>query len=264
MSLIEQLTDYAGPNTNPLLQRDSLIQAGSQFLLDFLDSYCNANADGAVAAGATFANLVNDGRVATAAGSGIQNLTGKAGLSMPGTSNSVGVSVGPAGAYDLHATNPEILLIAWLKTPASGYVSTAYQPLFYLSGSNANASQWWMDMGSDGKTPRAAAGLGASSPALAATSGYNLGAVTQLALHWTPATGAAELWGNGAMLANTPNAFPTTMQNASAISPFLSGGYKGTIYRLYLENITASLAAGGQTAAQQIAADYAANASRFT
>lgn len=266
MPLIEQFTNYTATTAGlQKLYRDQILNPGSKFLLDFLDPTCNPNADGTLPAGTTFVNLVdgaNGGIINTS--STMANLTGKTGLSVPGSGGG-NLTIGNAGDYDLHVSNDEFIVIVWFKTPASGFISTSFLNLFSEMVSNTNTAQFYSDMGSDGQTPRIGYGNGTISSVLALASGTGLGAVTQLGMHIKPAAHTLELYYNGGFVSNSVGPPPNTLQNAATLKPTLNAGYKGTVYRLYMEDITVSSAANSAiSAAGQIALDYAQNSSRFT
>ena len=245
--------------TLPKLYRDKIMNAGSKFLFDFLSPYCNANADGNIANGAAFTNLVDGapGATVTTAGSAIQSLAGKAGLFLDGVSGVNQINLG--NSYSLHATNPSFLVILWIKIPAVGFEATDYNHILKL-GDSTNDCQFFFDAGLGGVRPRVTVGHGAGSNALthSVASGFGQGAPLQLALEWSP--GTLKGYANGVQFASiTGQAGLNTLRDTSASSILMSGDFKGTVYRAYQENLTVS----GKTGAEQVLADYNANVGRF-
>lgn len=248
-------------NTLPKLYRDGLLNPGSKFLFDFVNGYCNANADGNLNNASMFTNLVEGAPSAAVVttGSAIQSLAGKAGLLLDGVSDTSYVNLG--GSYDLSTTNPSFIVIVWHKIPASGAETVSYSPILKLTQSNANFAQFLFDTGVGGNAPRTQIGWITNGPAAsgsAIVAGVGQGVPQQLALHWSP--GVVKTYVNGALLGSVTSANINSLFNCAAFNVLISGAYKGTVYRAYQENLTVS----GKVAADQILADYNANVGRFS
>ncbi|ABM38603.1 hypothetical protein [Polaromonas naphthalenivorans] len=227
----------------PLLPRDGLINPGSKFLFDFADSYCNnGNIAGALPNGAVFKNLV-DGAPNAINGGTTTTLAAAGGLVFAGTSN--GATFLNLGlTYDLSALNAEFLVIGWAKVAANVGNNRGLIGL----GTSVSAYQYSLESNSGGTT------LG-NAP--------NTGAVMQVAYTRSPA-GVSKVFAIGAPVSINGSA-ATTLADYSAsptrvgVSPS-SIAMIGTIYRVYLENLTIS----GASAAEQVLYDWVANAGRFT
>ncbi|WCT78681.1 hypothetical protein [Novosphingobium humi] len=264
VSVIQRLSSAFTDTTLPKLYRDPIMNAGTLALFDFLNAYCNPNPDGALASGATFNNLVEGSAIgATLNASGnVSNLTGKAGLSLSGAAGGTAklLTFGAAGAFDDAVLKHHFLYTLWLKTPAASPAS-GYTPLLSLSPSgagNGNNAQMWSDTGSDGYTVRFQQGTGSSTTNSQRAATAN-NAVAQVGYRMNPGNGEYELFYNGASVTGTLTGGPTSPLSAAAMTLAIGGGYKGTIYRVGIEDLTVS----GLTAAAQVAADYAANSARF-
>lgn len=272
-SVIERLSTPFTDASLPRLYRDPILNTGSMFLFDFLDGFSNPNGDGNLAAGASFANLVDGAPGATIVGTtaSFASLSGRAGLAIPGATGAAGTAnyVDLGTSYNLAALNHDFLMILWLKTVASGFTTGYPQILVQGPFSNEGNDQVSITMGSDGKTPRGSVanstGTGASA---SGASGAGLGAVQQLAMFRAGSTLALSL-NNVAVTPQTviPGTGLYDVSSSGSPSTKIGAAYKGTMYRAYKEDLTVSAAAIGSTpaaqAAAQIAADYAANASRF-
>lgn len=264
VSVIQKLSSAFTDTTLPKLYRDPIMNAGTLALFDFLNSYCNPNADGALASGVTFNNMVDGSPIgATLNASGnASNLTGKTGLSLSGAAGSTAklLTFGTAGAFDDAVLKHNFLYTLWLKTPAAS-PATGYTPLLSLSPSgagNGNAAQMWSDTGSDGYTVRFQQGNGSGTAVNSQRAATANNAVAQVGYRMNPGNGEYEMFYNGASL-GTLTGGPTSPLSAAAMTLAIGGGYNGTIYRMSVEDLTVS----GLTGAAQIAADYAANSGRF-
>lgn len=260
MTTIVKLAQAFTDTTLPKLYRDPILNAGSKFLFDFLSAYSNPNADGAVADGAVFKNLVDGGADAVlAAGGGgntVTQLAGRAGLSFTAAGGN-GRYIDIGAGYDFFASQHSFLVCFWDKQPSSGYNSAvSYNTILTRTDNNANTSEFWLDMGTDGKTPRGAVGSGSNSPVASGASGQGQGAVRQVALAWSAGTGSFFI--NGSVVAMNSN-FPTTLLDKSTSHIKLFGGHVATMYRVWAEDLTVS----GKSAASQVALDWAKNAARF-
>lgn len=262
ISVIQKLAASFTDTTLPKLFRDPLMTSGTLLLFDFLNAYCNPNADGALSVGTTFNNLVDGGAGGVIAVNGISSLSGKAGLSMTGGSASTkGITFGAVGAFDDSAIKHSWLWTIWLKTVASS-PTTGYCPFLQLSPAGASTgvnSQLWSDTGSDGYTVRFQQGNGSGTTNSQRAATAN-GAVAQVAYRMTPSDGTFEMFYNGASTGLASTGGPTSPLSAAAMTVGIGSNYKGTIYRTQLEDLSVS----GVAAASQVLLDYNTNSARFT
>lgn len=256
MSLTIRLSETFTDESLPLLTRDALINPGSMYLYDFLDPWCNPHADGPLDGTAVFRDLIDNGATASITSGGFSSLAGPSGIASSGVPGAL--HLGASGAYDLAPLNAEFVIIFWIKTPASGFAETPYQRLFTMGSETAgNAAQWYVDTGGDGRTYRFQYGLG-SMVANQQIAGQNAGVARQYAFHVRPASGLLAVYVDGTVQTQVaPGAF--TLQSANGLQPHINGGWIGTIYRIYQENLSLS----GRSAREQIVADYTMNAARF-
>jgi len=250
------------------LYRDAIINSGSLFCFDFLDTYCNPYAAGNLTNGAIFTNLVPGAPVAT-----LQVPTSSIVTTDSNGVNFASTAGGPSGinlgtTYDMAASNNAFLATIWFKTSSSQ--TGAYPGVMGLAGNTGTTCQYAVDTG---PTPgQSTTRISSSGGASSATTGIAPTTMQQIALLWTP--GMAYGFRNGALISNLtanttllapglPEAIGATGGAMSAYAPLLA-----RIYRAWKENITVSAAASGLTplaqATAQIAADYAANSGRFS
>lgn len=268
-TVVERLASNFTDATLPKLYKDPLLNSGSLFLFDFLNPYTNPLADGAIASGAAFKNLVEGGADATITGAGMANLAGKKGLDLTAGGGLLGLGIGrynQAPAAPPLAAQRDFLVIFWHKLPNAGFNATAYRPFFQLTTGNANVAQWIFDGGPDGKTPRATIGYTTNGPGgetRLIASGTGQGAPQQLAIRWK--AGQIFFYVNGALSsASGVTANINTLFDAATAQVNVPPDYKGTVYRIYEEDLTIS---GQLTEAQALArvkADYDLNIARFT
>ncbi|MDR3512617.1 MAG: hypothetical protein P4L73_13360 [Caulobacteraceae bacterium] len=267
-STIQRSATAYTSSATPKLYRDPMLNAGSLLMFDFLDGYSNQNVDGALSVGATFNNMVDGGPSASVNGAGFSSLSGKAGIS--GTGGSYGtdyIDFGAGASYDLSGSNDEYLMHYWFKIPSSGYTTTSGMGLFEFMNPLAtlNLAQWGVQLGSDGKTPevivagKKADGTTATSVQVTATSGAGQGAPCLVSQHWKP--GQCGIGINGVIVSSQiSTTVPSFLLGMTGGRCVLYNIAKATHYRMALEDLTVS----GNNAAVQMAAEYAANASRFT
>ncbi len=245
-SLVFTANDNFTDTTLPKLYRDYLINAGSKYLFDFGDVYCNPNVVNGVSAVANatqFVNLVDGAPVATNAGS-TTTQAADGGMVFAGTSNGA-TYINLGNTYDLSAANPEFLVIAWSKAATNcGNDRTAV-----MLGSGNAAFQYSIESSNAGANFNG--GL------------VNDGTATQWAYHRHP-NGTTKRYKNGVLMSTTTGN-PTTLADYSASITRIgydpgATAFNGTVYRVYLENLTVS----GESALAQVQRDYAANAGRFT
>jgi len=265
--LIIQLpgTTFTGTGL-PKLYRDAIINSGSMFCFDFLDTYCNPNPVGNLANGLTFTNLVTAGPVATVVNTGTSNVAMASNGVVFNGSGFGAIDFGTT--YDLSGSNNSFLATAWFKTSSSQ--NAAYPGVMGLAGNTGSTNQYSIDSGPNPGTTATLAHVGVGSTTYSGTPPTTL---QQVAVFWTP--GSMTMFRNGVVV--TSAGAPTTLVatgigheglgvSASILNAF--SPFNGTVYRAWKENITNSATASGLTqlaqATAQIAADYAANSGRFS
>lgn len=256
VSVIQKLSSSFTDSSLPKLYRDSIINSGTKFCFDFLNAYCNPNPDGAIASNATFNNLVDSAPVATSTTANLTNVTGKAGIN--NAASSAQVTLGGVASYDMSTLNHEFLLCFWFKLNST-YNSSAYYSPFGYTTSNNNTAQWIFDMGSAGLTPRFSVGTGSSADTVQSSTNVSTGTIYQVAGHWKPGV-SVDIYLNGALNNSLTTSVVSTLQGVSGVTPNLMQAMKGTIYRCWMEDLTAS----GNTPLGQVSADYTGNSARFT
>lgn len=267
-SVINKLALDFTDTTLPKLYADPALNEGSMYLFDFLTEQGNPNADGAIAAGSSFPNLVDGGAAASLVGTSatVSNLSGKAGISMPGVGGASPTTYIDLGAsYDLSGTNADFLSIIWCKTPSVGYVSPYPQILVQGPFGNEAQAQISFTTGNTGQKARfSVANAAGTQSVIELTSSVGIDAPTQYALARIGA--ALYLFKNGVQVLTAPYT-GSGLYNASAQRAKLGAGYKGTLYRLLKENLTVSCEDSGLSGLAQatatVAADYEANSARF-
>lgn len=256
-SIIERMTTAITDTTRPKMYRDPVINAGTLALFDFLDGYCNPVADGNIANGAVFKNLVPGGADGAAEINGpgntfISNAVGKAGLVFSGVGSGVinRINLGLAAAYNLNTSQHEFIFCTWSKEPTTGY-STG-EALIAGKLTAGNNAIYDTNVGAGGISKAYVAGGTLLSPATNA----GLGSPRHVALHWK--NGQQRLYVNNVLAASA--VATTALPDHSAAPLQIGSSYtKMTFYRMLLEDIAVS----GADPAAQIAADYARGVGRF-
>lgn len=244
-SIIERLSIAQTDATRVKMYRDPVINKGTLFLFDFLDAYCNPAADGAIAAGAVFKNLVPggpDGVAATAGAAYLANANGKAGLVFGGAGSGAfsGIDLGTAVA---NIGSDEFIVCTWSKEPTVS-PATGFVPIL-AKQATGNNGLFIVNAGANGNSPFV--NLGTSGGGSGVTTGQ--GAPRHIGAHYKP--GQGRIFVNGVLTATV--GAPAVMSDYSANpTRFGSSYYKGTIYRGMMEDITVS----GASPDAQILADY--------
>ena len=266
-------TAFTGANLPPIAYRDAGMNAGTLTLFDFTNSYCNPNADGILATGAAFNDLVPGGAgAAVVAGTGggadrITSVAGKKGLYWATQSSTLvldGVDFGAAERIDRTVGFTGMF---WFTQDTTGNTG-AYLPWIERSvtrGANANNSRWSIDSGSGGNNPRAqylpdglASGIGPNPP----TTTSNLltrGAVHMVGFSFIPST-SLTLFHDGVQILQQTASVPAALDAVTGSRLWAQLTGKGKIYRFLAENPTLS----GRTAAVAIAAEWARLNGTFT
>ncbi|GGS26050.1 hypothetical protein [Deinococcus knuensis] len=273
--IIQKLTNVTFTGSLPKLEYDQIIPpVGAKLLYDFGNPQTYGGtlpAGGAtVANGTTLTNLVRGGANAsisaqlglTFTGGGLDWAT-----AATGTDNYPRINL---GAYDL--TNRSFLWIGWVRSvgPASN------RGIFGNVVSSSNANRGFSVGHKFGDSTTGAIDVSFYNQALTATGGSITaisvaGQVLQLALEINPAAGLIRRYVNAGQ-PNAPLTLPagtTGINPASVNEPFAIGSlagsgsgskYTGRIYRMYVEDLTAS----GRTGADVVEKDYGYNAGRFS
>lgn len=250
-SIIQRLSGPMTDVTRPKMYRDPVINPGTLALFDFLDPYCNPAADGDIAVGAAFKNLVDGNPAAVAeknATAGIlTNAAGKAGLvfSGGGGAGMTRINLGLSDLYNLDRTQNEFIFCAWYKEPTVGF-STGQATVAGKQAAPNNAI-YNINVGNGGIPQSILAGQAVN---VFGASNAGIGAPRHVAAHWR--NGLQRLFVNGVLTftrtiaAALPDhsAFPLTIGTSNT---------KMTFYRLLLEDVVAS----GADPTAQILADYA-------
>lgn len=249
---LEVVLDADFPGGLPKAYCAPFLNDGSLAYFNTTRDDCNPHADGALTNGLTLNNLVDGGPDGIVVGAGLSNLTGLAGLAFDGSGTGTYLAIGGAGAMDLHAANPKFGILMTFKTPASGYItSPAYLDLMALG--SGNNEQYGITQGEHGYDPGVGMGSGTGQAAQFLTGNFN-GAVLQIGMLWDPAGPSIALYHNGAFVQNTMVGVPATLQDGSAAILKIAPGWKGTVYEIYVENLTVS----GADWDAQVAAIWAA------
>ena len=255
------------------LYRDKLITAGSQYLFDFEDPYCNSFTRGTnLTAGNQFRDLVSGNPVGTVFGSSVANGAAGKGIRLPGI-NDHGVDFGVG--YD--TAQNAVLMIIWLMT-RTGDTPSANSHIF---GKNTSITvgQYFLIGGGTGTNPAMTFGLnGSLGASVTVGSALTVNTVEQYAFMWNGDTRTG--WRNG-VLQGTITLAGATMNSGSSVGEGLgrkttagstavfgfNTGWQGSIFRVYKENVTtysADAATRLNWASAQVALDYQSNLARFS
>ncbi len=242
------------------LNRDPVVNAGSKFLFDFLDPYCNPNADGALTTAAVLRNLVNGGAAAalTSTAAVPVSLAGKAGISITG-----GYQSGAASRIDLGVAVPTgdhaFVSMFWVKQTGIVAASNQNQAMFSDEDPVGPLRAWAINAGTTGQNPNGIQRNGATikntSPV---TDGSGMNVVVQYAVGWQP-DGTFSFYRNG-VLVSAVAGFAAGSVPVSGKPPRIYLSVPGVYYRAYMEDLTVS----GRATAAAMAADIARCAGRFT
>ena len=263
-SLIIKSPSASTDTTLPKVLADSLLNTGSLFLMDFLRLGCWNPATDTVADGAAVRNLVTGGTAGMLKIPVAGDLTFETGLGFK-LKSSVAygrVQIDTGTRYFQTNLTDDYLLIAWATYPASdptGHIgqliskavnSTYFQagPMLAVIYTAGGKIITHMDAeASNGKSIVIGSPAGKHQFAIAKV-GSNTLIFLDGVLVSTQATGTPALTANSTPL-NFGNGASSTMYACPST----------ILHRIYAENLTTS----GLTAAAVVAADYAANSSRF-
>ena len=231
----------------PVLQRDAVVRAGSQFVFDMLDDYSNPHGTGALPSGSLLTNLVSGAADAVSSGASLQ-------VDANGAIVFSGTSLHRIDLGTTHNTTADgIVRIAWAKMATNAgndrgviNLGTGNAVFQYSIESRTGGAEWVFGVEN---TTRAVA--------------VNDGSVCQLALSWMP-DGTIQAFKNGALLGTIVTAITSLTAYPSqsvrvGVDP-QSVGFAGTIYRLVGENLSVS----GRSALAVVQQDWAENNGRFS
>lgn len=236
--------------------RDPFIVNGSLLFLDFLNPLCNPNADGALAANASFVNMVDGGIVPTITAAGaFTNRAGKLGLESTGAAGFLQTPIGSMNFRQAAAPDHALLVLLWRKVITAGMTTASYTNIMKLApaaGANAVTSQFSFDSGLNGTVIRRQVGTGAAT-----TNNQDaalLDTIELIGMHFDPVTGKHSMIHNAACNEGDSGvALPFRYQDGAAAYFRLNGGYKQCNFILLVEDLTLS----GSTPAEVVAAEYA-------
>lgn len=228
VSIIHKSASSFTDTTLPKLVRDPRLNNGSQFRLDFTNSFTlnGLGAGAAVADNSVLKNLVDGSFDATATGvSSVAVAAGLKGLANPAASTNSATYLGfPAGSFDMHdAGDHSYIVHVWMTENGSGQLANS-NVLVERSGTTNSAdvaSPIWgaspapfsMSLGSDGLTLGALARAFGAANTLATPSGSAVGAATLFSFAWTPA--ACYLFKNGVQVVTGASPGPTVPSTRS-------------------------------------------------
>lgn len=241
--ILKSPVTFTGASRAPL-RRDPMIRPGTKFLFDFTDARCHPSGvitPGPVAAGTTFQSLDNVPVSAVASAAGITvNVDGS--IEFPGVAGA-GLNVGTVGQFNMYNAVYEMIYGMHLKFPTSGYNTTNYQSLT-KNGGNANDSQFYIDTGIGGLTPRGSWGADPAAIGGAGMAAFTPGQPGQHVVRVDPgASGGYQEFRNGALVFTGGNAPGSTVYDKSNSFIIIGGSAaKFTLYRTFLTNIDVSLA----------------------
>jgi hypothetical protein len=250
-------------------RRDPGVNAGTLLSINYRDPVCNPlagtfGAPTALAAGVPFANLADsglpDGVTVGTSNRLIMNPDGS--ITTPGAgANGQVVTFGAAGAYDLHADNPDFIVHLWMSIALDAPTAQPQRQIFGLG--TAGTNQFWIDTGTTNNTPRAVASATAGVPAF-----RNLGGTApEIQLYSVAKVGAVSLTGRAGLLTSSVNGATTIPDMSAAILTMFDARSKLTVHGGTIERLDWSIAEAlteGRTwsAAQAAAAEYAAGVAR--
>lgn len=262
-SLIIKSPSASTDTTLPKVLTDSLLNTGSLFLMDFLRLGCWNPATDTVADGAAVRNLVTGGTAGMLKIPVAGDLTFETGLGfkLKDTANFGRVQVGAGTDYFQTNLSDDYLIIAWATYPATDLLTTPTGFLVTKGNSSSYAlagpflAKRYISGSMTGKLD--SAGDNGTSFAGASPAGKHQFAVAKVGTTQT-------LYVDGVSVYSQTNADANMIANANPLNfgnPASAGTAAGglILHRIYGENLTIS----GLTPAAVVAADYAANSSRF-
>jgi hypothetical protein len=268
MSFIAKLSQAVTDVTIPTTTLDPVVNAGTSWLFDFTNPYCNPNPAGNLAVGSVFRNLVEgagDASVVRPGGSTpIENIAGLLGLRWNVSGSFTSIDQVDLGAGYSFAPSTPFVLGVWFKQAADGNTA-AYQPIARRTLTNVNASQWIIDSGIAGNNHRGSLGNldGTGSVGGSPSAGQNLlarAAVHHVAFSYQPGANGVRLWHDGIEVSPIgPIVGPAELRAEAATHILLALAGKGTIYRFWSERH----ALANRTAAHAVAQEWTLNTGRF-
>lgn len=249
---------FTNPNL-PVLARDPLIVAGTQFLFDFKNTYCWPT-QAAPTIAASMNNLVEGAAVGTWSTANANGFSG-GGIILSASGGFLNLGTGYTALY---AGLNKFVTGCTFGMPAS--FGSSFYPGFFGRGVNTSNFIARADLGTDGKFLRVNRfAIGDYNQTLVASTVYDM------VMSWEPSgtnAGVAKVFMNGALVNTatiTNTALPTS---AVAATPWIFGNggmggnpdFKGKLFRCFAEDITAS----GRTPEAVAAANWAFANGRFT
>lgn len=257
----------------PKLYRDKIITAGSKYLFDFEDAYCNPHTRGVnLSANATMRDLVSGNPLGVVFGANVLNGAAGKGVKLPGI-NDNGIDFGTS--FDTGQS--AVLIILWVTTRTGD--TPAANSFVFGRASTIGSGQYITTGGGDGKTLGGTFGLNGTLASGVQTGGALTANVPmQIAYFWNGDSRTG--WTNGVgevtftNVAATMNSGTTwtegigrkTTAGATAVLGF-NTGWQGSIFRVYKEDVgvvSADATTRLNWARAQVVADYQNNVSRFS
>ncbi len=233
---------------------DPMLNRGTMFGYDFSKPFCFPEQNAPETADVIF-NLVEGGDNADVFGASIGFSGG--GFVFPGTS---GHHVSLADQGNMTDEDNDFLIHTWCKQTTATYSASDVQALIGRAANLSGNCQWIMYM--NGRIPTLVVANASVNAIYVAITPNDLDVPVLLSMSYE--AGVLKFWRNGALVGThatvvvSPLNDPAEDTLIGAASSF--NYFKGTIYRVWAENLTES----GKSVAAQVAKEYSLNVSRFT
>ena len=248
----------SGSDLPPKGYRDPIINTDVIGLFDFTEPFCNPNADGTLAAGAAFRDLVNGGAggVVTygAGASHVSSKVGKSGLVWPSSTlaNADRINLGASRSF---YPSKKFAVWLWFKLLSTGLTDT-YQVLVGRSPVDTNVlvgAQWQIDTGnSSGNNVRGQVGDGTTSYGPFPSTPFTRDAMHCVLFAYDPST-SLKIFKDGVLSNTVTTGVPASVLDLASTAIRLSNNTGGDIYRFGM----ADLSSGLRTPEALAAAEYA-------
>ncbi|MET3514358.1 hypothetical protein ABIC63_002130 [Pseudacidovorax sp. 1753] len=251
---------FIGSDLPPKGYADPIMNDGTKFLLDFTRADCNPNADGALAVGSVFHDLVSgnaDWTIVRPGGvSPVTQRPGRMGLSWADNSLVSQVDTIRSSAAKLWNADQPLTLWAWIKQSGLSVVAN-YARLFGRSAAvngNTNACQVAIDTGNGGANPRGSVLPASSGVGIATGPGAALSrdTVHLLTLEYVP-NSTLVMYFDGVVSQRLDSSIPAALADDTGWYNWLAFVGGGVVYRIGAESPTQS----GRSASQLAAAEKA-------